>query len=121
MEPDEKWNHISTKVKLSITGNLPLVLSGYGKYQEVEFNFNNTIFAIEGRTSGGGFCGSDDIHNLINKVLQKELPEQLKKGINFAFSGFSVFALQNLLFPCRDSIKLKTIYLPADLVLFGCF
>lgn len=118
-DPKSHVNEILAKVLLSITGNLPLALSGWRKAQTLEFDSRKINFKITGQNSGGGFCGSEDIHKLINDVLVKELPDQLRTGLKFTFSGFSVFALQNLLFPCNYSIKLKTAYLPADLVLFG--
>ena len=119
--PTAEVNDVYTRVTLKITGNLPFVLSGWGRSQKLEFNFKDTTFAIEGHTSGGGFFGCDDFQAQINKKLKEQLPDQLKQKLAIGFSGFSVFAIQNLLFPCGNSIKLTTVHLPSDLILLGKF
>lgn len=106
-KPRQEFNTISTKVTVSVYSNIALILNGLGTRQMFEFNLDKVKFDIDGRTSGRGFCGTDDIRDLINRVLLSALPDQLRQGLNFKFSGFSVFALQNPLFPCNYSIDLK--------------
>lgn len=121
-KPVSSERTISTNITLNINGHFPLTIKSSDESQYICFSFSDGTVTVNARTSGGGSCGcGDDLEAQINKQLVKIIPGQLEKGLSIKFSDFSVFALQNLLFPCDDYINLTKAYLPSDLILLGNF
>ncbi|MED4400260.1 MAC/perforin domain-containing protein [Metabacillus fastidiosus] len=111
----------STDFKMNISATLPLSVEGNGIDQQVKINVSNQSVTVDGRTSGGGPCGSDDLQAQVNKVLREQIPNQIVEQINVDFAPVSVFALQNLLFPNNNVINLSDVYAPGDLLILGNF
>ncbi|MFA0961079.1 hypothetical protein AB9P05_04695 [Roseivirga sp. BDSF3-8] len=118
---DWKDNKQSTDITLVVSASLPTKVSGTGRNQEIQINAGQINPNAEARTSGGGPCGSDDLQAQINAKLQPQVKETLGSKFNISFSGVSVFALKNLLFPSNNYIKLSDAYVPGDLLITGTF
>lgn len=110
----------STKITVTIGAAMPLVLSGEGKAQKIAVNISDKSVSIDGRMSGGGPCGCDDMQAQLNKAINNQIPGQLTSKLNVPFNQVSVFALQNLVFP-DAVIKFKSVAIPGDMVIFGDF
>ncbi len=110
----------STKITVTINAAMPLALSGEGKSQNIAINISNKSVSIDGRMSGGGPCGCDDMQAQLNKAINAQIPGQITNVLNVPFSQVSVFALQNLIFP-DAVIKFKSAAIPGDMVIFGDF
>ncbi|BAU27774.1 MAC/Perforin domain-containing protein [Aneurinibacillus soli] len=114
-------NSLSTDFNMSISATLPLSIGGTGRDQKIQIRVSNQSIDVDGRTSGGGPCGSDDLQAQVNQALKDQIPGQVADKINVDFEPVSVFALKNLLFPSKNYINLTEVYAPGDLVIFGNF
>jgi hypothetical protein len=114
-------SNYSTDITLSIVASLPTEIGGGGRDQTVKINLSNQNVAVDGRTSGGGPCGSPDLQSKVNTQLKATLPGQVTSKINVSFKDVSVFALNNLLFPSKNYLSLQSVYVPGDLLILGNF
>lgn len=114
-------NDYSTSINVTMDAAMPVALSGTGKGQTVSLSLDQQSANIDGRMSGGGPCGCDDMQAQLNNALRAQIPDQLKRVLNVSFNQISVFALQNLLFPADSYITFKSVYAPGDMVIFGEF
>ena len=117
-----KKNKYSTDVNVTIGAAMPIVVEGTGKQQSIKIAINGGTVTIDGRMSGGGSCGCDDVQSELNRALKSQLPGKITDALNVSFEPISVFALKNLLFPgVNNVISFQSIYVPADMVIFGGF
>jgi hypothetical protein len=119
---DRYYSHdYSTDITVTITSAMPIALGGSGRQQTISINMSNQSVSVDGRMSGGGPCGCDDMQAQLNKAIGAQVPGQITKVLNVSFNQISMFALQNLLFPADSVITFKSVYTPGDMVVFGEF
>ncbi|MCD7972840.1 MAG: hypothetical protein LUG18_09275 [Candidatus Azobacteroides sp.] len=114
-------DELNSTLLLTISGNLPLTISGLGREQDIIINLKDQLPTIVVKTSGGGSCGCDDIQKHINNKLGELLMPALKKNLSMDFKSISVFVLKNLLFPFDNYINLQQVYVPGDVLILGKF
>jgi hypothetical protein len=112
---------LSTDITLQIISSMQTKVSGEMRNQQIQVTVDSKVISVPVRTSGGGPCGSDDLQAKVNAELQKALPPQIQSNLDFGFTGVSVFALENLLFPSGNCIKLEDVSVPGDLLILGNF
>jgi hypothetical protein len=115
---DKTYN---TDVTLHVSASLPIKITGSEREQEIKIDMKSGNISASARTSGGGPCGSRDLQAKVNNEMKPQLDDQLTKNLDVNFSGVSVFALKNLLFPANNYINLQDVYVPGDLLILGKF
>lgn len=112
-----KTNNSSTEIALNFSGKLNFSVEGKGENQKIKLQIADTNLNVTGNGSGSCSGLANEINKIMKTDVAKTLREELKK---IEFDGVSTFLLKNLIFT-SDRIDLKTVHIPADLIVFGDF
>ena len=124
-----EWSSIGYgNYKIRITPNLvarlELVITGKGQNQKIKLNSQfppDSDFETH-IDSGGCKCDDDSgIKNIFFSKYKEKMEPKLKSMLDQPFPSISLFALKNILFPSKNIIDLKEVYVPGDLIIFGNF
>lgn len=109
---------------IEVNAPIGMLLSGTGRNQSVSIDtsrFSSTAIIDTGIKIDTG-CGVGDLDSKFAQLVQTNLPGKVESSFaSISFPDISIFALQNLLFPCRQYITFTAVSTPGDLLLIGDF
>lgn len=121
---DIYFSDYSVKVNMSLNASLKFSVSGKGQKQDLQLaSISSVNETINGDLEPGGSCRCNhhDLQQGYLDNLRTNMGPKLDSILNIKFPSVSLFALENILFPEKNVIDLKEIYVPGDLVIFGNF
>ncbi|HEX3148041.1 MAG TPA: hypothetical protein VHR66_08145 [Gemmataceae bacterium] len=111
----------TTSVNVTIGATLPVSVGGTGRDQQIKIAVTGNSVNLDGKMSGGGPCGCDDLQAQFNQQLRNQVPGQVASQVSVSFTPMSLFALKNLLFPSKNYINFAGAYIPGDALIVGTF
>ena len=122
--PISYTNH-SLKVNVMMNATLGFRVTGTGQNQLLNLAvIPSTNSFIDGDLEPpAGACEHNDrdLQKSFLKYLQTGMEPRLKSIFDKQFTHVSVFALKNILFPAKNLIELKEVFVPGDMIIFGNF
>ena len=119
------YKNYSVQVTVTMSANLDFTVSGKGQDQKLQLaTVSSTNPDMKGNLEPpGGACKCNDreLQQSFVKNLNSALTENLKVALKHNFPSVSLFALKNILFPAKNIIDLKEVYVPGDATVFGSF
>lgn len=114
------WKTANLEIDLTIDGGYDVaVAEEEGERSIAIVNPKATPTVTAHRVSGNGPCASP-MQNYLASEVERVFPEKVENAVKgISFNEASVFALQNLLFPAGNRMKLSKAYVPGDLLILG--
>ena len=119
---DYKYHSLNVNVTMNAT--LGFHITGTGQNQLLNLAVTSTNPFIGGDLeppAGACKCNDRDLQKSFLKNLQTGMEPKLKSIFDKQFTPVSVFALKNILFPAKNLIELKEVFVPGDMIIFGNF
>ena len=118
-----KYSNYSLNVNVTMNATLGFDVTGTGQNQLLNVN-PSTNQLIDGDLeppAGACECNDRDLQNSFLKNLKTGMEPKLKSIFEKEFTSVSLFALKNILFPAKNLIELKEVFVPGDMIIFGNF
>jgi hypothetical protein len=112
-----EWDDYSVGVTSSLTGTLPIAVTGSGEKQDIQINEAGVDVQVDGDVSGKGA----DFQSAVLGAFRDASRNTIPPAVSVQFPAISFFALKNLLFPGDNMVNMSLAYAPGDLVIFGTF
>lgn len=125
-KPPGAWSKIlykdfTLKANFEVTADVGLAVVGRGQNQLLKISVAPSATGTLERPSDA----PEDIGQALQKFFIAALESEMKSSLEFMLnqntSAVTLFALKNILFPCKNMIVFKEAYVPGDLVVFGNF
>jgi len=116
-----QWGDQSVDVTTSLSAGLPIVVTGQGAQQSIQFATAGLAVNIDGAIASGP-CSGGSLQRDLTDAYRTAAQPAITTAVTVTFPALSIFAINNLLFPNQNIINMApSVYAPGDLVIFGTF
>jgi hypothetical protein len=109
----------SADATLSVNSTLGISIIGTTRQQDVKITSSSNDIHLQGNLNAS--CDSRSMQTQYRNQLRQQVAPKISRQVNISFSGVSLFAIKNLLFPTGNYISLEFAYAPGDLLILGTF
>jgi len=120
------WSGASATAYVNMSGVYPLEVTDVGSNQYVGFSTTSPSVTVDKssdlKPTGACECNDNDVKIALMSALSDAVPKQLQKSMEqITFQPLSIMALESLLFPANQLIKMSYAKVPSASLVVGSF